>query len=1267
MNRNTKFALSVLLTGGIMIASPGMAAIKPHTGWAAAADQTSGKLTEEEIFISETATNVNSNLTGWQVAGKGTLENTAEGLLLTSDPNENVLGISQTAADDFIYEADVMIREGQPDATLLFRSNEDGQQAYMLQIIPQAGMIRLRDANSGAGSLKEERQVPLVQGEIYHLKVKAEGSALQVYWGDQYKPVIDIQDSAYLSGRLGLHVWDGSVLFQNINVSDLQGNLETVLASTGQWQPDLNGKKGASVNQSRALQIYNKPAADLVYEGQISFPSDGVAGLLFRSSADGMSGYEASLVKEGDQLRVRLTRADGTVIASSARTYPSQAGAKHAVEVQARGSRIQIFVDGYTPAAIDVTDHAYTAGNAGLAVNSGTAYFQNTYVTDAASYNNEIYRPQYHYTPMRGSVSDPNGLVYFAGEYHLFHQDGGTWAHAVSTDMLNWKRLPVALPWNDYGHIWSGAAVADLNNASGLFTDSGGQGLLAYYTSYNPDAPNGNQRIGLAYSKDQGRTWVYAEDRPIVIENPGQDGEEPGGWDFRDPKVVRDEVNNRWVMVVSGGDHIRFFTSANLLDWTLTDNWGYGDYVRGGVWECPDLFPLTVQGTAEKKWVLMISTGANPATGGSDAEYFVGSLTTEGKFVNDNPAGTVLRTDVGKEFYASMSFSDIQDERRVMLAWMSNWDYPFAFPTTNWKGKLTIPREVTLVKTQDGIRLAQSPVSELEALRSGLYAASDQTVSPASPNLLSGITSGAYEIEAEVEIPAGSSVSEFGFNVREGAAQKTVVGYQPGGNTVFVDRSLSGVTDFSNLFSTRHETQALPQNGRIKLRILVDESSVEVFVNGGESVFSEVIFPDPASRGMSFYTKGGDVQVVSLKVNKLGSVWNPETGLSTRIVMDTSDRELGAGQTQTLQVAVENGPTSGAEPLKWKSSNPDAVKIQAAGGSQATIEAVNAGEAVITVSTPNGEASTSFHVKVSGGEFHTNLSGWTQDLSMASWLVSEDGMRGNYASDANYIAGEQAGDFIYEAEMKLGQAGGAGSLLFRASPDGRSGYYLNLDPNMKSIRLFYKIDGRFEERQVLAKVPAFIQPDRTYSLKVQADGPHITVYLAGQQIIDVKDGTFAAGHFGLHVFGGAASYQNVNVSGAAPADLMTSSVVNEALRKSVYAASPVNGEAVTVRDAAEASDQEWTFVPTGDEAGSYSIRTTSGQALDLNTEQNVIQLYSYLGYDNQRWLIRKNEDGSAAILSVHNHQALAVSADGLKLTLETPEAGAAAQKWHLKF
>ncbi|TDL69219.1 DUF1080 domain-containing protein [Paenibacillus amylolyticus] len=1265
MNDKSKLAICLLMATGLALTSNGILTSNSVAASAVLADQETNKQAKEELDIFESAFKPNTNLIGWQVKGKGGLEDTSEGILLTSQPKENVMAISETVSDDFIYEADVMIRDTKADATLLFRSNEDGFSSYRLQIVPDAGLIRLRDARNGDGRLKEERKVSVEMGQIYHLKVKAVGSSLKVYWGNQYKPLIDVQDISYQSGRLGLHVWDGSALFSNIVVSDLKGNLGTLLSSKGKWQPDINGKRGIVEQESKAQQIYTKEATDMVYEGNITLHPDSIAALAFRSSSDGAEGYEATLTKEGDQVRVSLTNTKGTVIASSQRSYPSQMGAKHHVEIKAKGDRIQVFLDGYTTAAIDVKDTTYRSGSTGIVVKKGTAYFNDTYVTELSQYYNEIYRPQYHYTPIRGSASDPNGLVYFEGEYHLFHQDGGTWAHAVSKDMLNWKRLPIALPWNDHGHVWSGSAVADITNASGLFGDSGGKGLIAYYTSFNPDSPNGNQRIGLAYSKDQGRTWEYSKERPIVIENPGKSGNEVGNWDFRDPKVIRDDENNRWVMVVSGGDHIRFYTSTNLLDWTLTDNWGYGDYVRGGVWECPDLFQLPVDGTSQKKWVMMISTGANPKTGGSDAEYFIGHLTADGKFVNDNPAGKVLRTDFGKEFYASMSFANMPDHRTVMMAWMTNWDYPFAFPTSNWKGELTIPREVSLVTTEDGIRMVQSPIKELESLRKPLYSASNKSVSPSSGNLLKGIISGAYEIEAEIEIPEASTVAEFGFNIREGANQKTVVGYKASASRMFVDRTASGETDFSNLFSKKHEASTQMENNRIKMRILVDESSVEAFGNDGKVVFSDVIFPDPASRAMSFYVKGGKVNVVSLKVHQLQSVWNEDIPSKAQIKMDTRVRELGIGESNTLQAMVEYGPGLGVQPLKWNSSNNEVIAIDLVDNSHAVIKAKKEGESTVTVSTPNGKASSSVLVKVSGGEFRTNLSGWTKDLSAASWLVSEHGIRGKYFSDANYIAKEKAGNFTYEADMMLGETGGAGSILFRASEDGRSGYYLNLDPNMKAIRLFYKINGGFEERQVLAKVPTFIQPGHTYKVKIEANGPHIVVHVDSQKVIDIMDGTFAEGHFGLHVFGGSASYQNVNVSNSEPANLIKSSLVNATTQKSIYTVNLVNGEPVTLQDASAASVQKWIFVPTGDEVGSYSIRTTAGQTLDLDIGQNKLQLYHYLGYNNQRWVLHENKDGSVHITSVHHQKALEVSEDGTELLLSELDPSLDRQKWIL--
>ncbi|MEC0232953.1 GH32 C-terminal domain-containing protein [Paenibacillus kribbensis] len=1083
-------------------------------------------------------TNTRTNLIDWQIKGQGHMEDNVQGLLLRSGPQKIVMAMSGTMSRDFSFEADVMIVDTHADAALVFRSSEDGHSSYMLQIAPGAGLLRLRDAAGDTGRLKEEHRVDVVKGNIYHLKVSMEGSHLKVYWNGGYSPIIDVVDTTYTSGYLGLNVWNGSALFQNIQVSDMNTNVSEPLLIRGKWQPDLRGQRaeGASIEGSTggsiegALKIYGSAAADLVLEGSVTLnPAEpGIeAGLFFRGSQDGKDGYVASVQGEGNQICVHLKKADGTLITSSAQTYPASSGGRHSLEINAHGERIRVFIDGYTPAAIDIVDNSYASGFTGMKVTGGTACFQDIYLTPALDHYTEKYRPQYHYSPARGSASDPNGLVYFEGEYHLFHQDGGQWAHAVSPNLLDWKRLPFALEWNDLGHIWSGSAVADLTNASGLFGDYGGKGLIAYYTSFNPDQPRGNQRIGLAYSTDRGRTWQYSVDRPIVIENPGKREGDPGNWDFRDPKVVWDEIDQRWIMVVSGGDHIRFFTSTNLIDWGWADNFGYGDYIRGGVWECPDLFRLPVENEGTYKWVLMISTGANTNTQGSDAEYFIGQLTPEGKFQNDLSPGNVLKTDWGKEFYASMSFSNVPDRRRIMLAWMTNWDYPFSFPTSPWKGQFTIPRELSLKTTREGIRLIQHPVSELNSLRSPLFSLENHSVNESSLNILEGLKASAYEIEAEFELPSVGAAMELGFHLRSGGDQRTVVGYTTGLQQIFVNRADSGLTDFSSLFTTLHKAPLASSGNRIRMRIFVDEASVEVFGNDGEVVFSEIILPDSARRGMSLYTQGGEVKVVSLHVYALQNSWRPPAALFDRVIMDHAYVELAREQTKRMYASVEGEPKIKESMLIWASSNPGIVKITASGDGSALMEAILPGEVVIMASDPEDKVRGSTLVKVHGGVFHTNLTGWKPDVSGSRWLVTTDGVRGSYTMDANYMASEQANDFTYEADVKLSGHGSAGSMLFRANADGSSGYYLNLDPNMKCIRLFYKKDGRFEDRHVLAKVPRFVLPDMFYHIKIVAEGLRIRVDLDGEQVIDLEDGTFTEGYFGVNVFGGQAFYQNV--------------------------------------------------------------------------------------------------------------------------------------------
>ncbi|GGP11984.1 GH32 C-terminal domain-containing protein [Oceanobacillus neutriphilus] len=1199
----------------------------------------------------------NTNLQNWSVEGSGELQDTVQGIQLTSEENKQTTAFSGTTADDFTYEADIKTADKKTKAGLVFRASATENEGYMIQIDQEEGKLQLLDLQNPDKSL-EEAEIDLEAGEIYHLKVKAVNQKLQVYWNNQYNEILGTELENDAAGALGLHVENGTGYFENVYVSDFTHNLGEIVMTEGQWQPDIQGLKAIGEGQ----QTFDSQVNDFVLEGDLSFAEEeGAAGFTYRKNQEAAAGYQVILVRQDDQVRVQLQLLDGTVLASSDQSYSSIDGARHHIELIVKDNQITAYLDGYREPAIEFTDDRYQDGRIGLVNLSGTAYFEDVYVVPTDEYYKENYRSNYHYTPARRSASDPNGLVYFEGEYHLFHQDGGTWSHAVSEDLIHWKRLPTALPWNDHGHVWSGAAVADEDNASGLFSDTGGEGLVAYYTSFNPDQENGNQRIGLAYNHDKGRTWEYSEEHPIVIDNPGKTEDDPGSWDFRDPKVVRDEENNRWIMVVSGGDHIRFFTSENLIDWEHTDSFGYDDYVRGGVWECPDLFQLPVEGTDETKWVLMISTGANPDTEGSDAEYFIGDLTEEGIFINDNEAGDVLKTDFGKEFYASMSFTDMPDDRRITIAWMTNWDYPFDFPTEGWKGQLTIPRELSLIDTEQGIRLAQAPIEELASISETIFETSNKQIDENNAeDLLKQIDGESYQIEAEIEIPADSEASEFGFQVRQGAEEKSVIGYRPADEQIYVDRSESGQTDFSKQFSMRQEADLAPDNQRVKLNIFVDNGSVEVFANDGQVVFSDVIFPKATSRGMSFYTENGPVEIISLKVNQLEDIWDRYNEDGAEIVINTSKRELNIGETISLQAALKNG--NGTGQLEWSVSDSDVIDMNSSNHQQAELEAVGNGEAVVTVSAPDEKVSQTVEVQVYDGEFNTNLTGWQSDIETVKWLKTEAGIRGAHTSDANYMAEDTGGNFIYEADMTMSPDGGAGALVFRANEDGSSGYYFNLDPNMKAFRLFYKVNGQIEDHMVIDNVPAYIEPGKTYAVKIEADGPHIRIDVDGENIMDIQDGTFAQGHFGLNVFDGEATYQNVEINQVSDAEFVQTAFTNAETSKSLYAANLQNGEPVEL----EEEQMKWSLMPTGDEQGSYSIRTEQGQAFDLDTSQQKIQLYDYLGYDNQRWLIEQLDNETVVIRSLHNEQVLTVT-EGGKLTLAElqEEQASSSQQWQI--
>lgn len=440
------------------------------------------------------------------------------------------------------------------------------------------------------------------------------------------------------------------------------------------------------------------------------------------------------------------------------------------------------------------------------------------------------YRPAYHFTPPEAWMNDPNGMVYFDGEYHLFYQhypDSNVWGpmhwgHAVSKDLVNWEHLPIALYPDSLGYIFSGSAVVDWNNTSG-FGSVDHPALVAMYTNHDPVGEKSGtidyQTQGIAYSLDKGRTWIKYEDNP-VIPNPGIQ-------DFRDPKVSWNEEVQVWNLILAVKDHVEIYTSPDLKNWVKHSEFGADIGAHGGVWECPDLFPLVDQ-RGETKWVMLLSINPGGPQGGSATQYFVGDF--DGKTFT--PADSVIRwIDHGADNYAGVTFSDIpkEDGRRIFIGWMSNWQYANVVPTYEWRSAMTIPRELQLLRYESGYLLKSVPVQEVQRLFGGSVTI-DGSLETASAFMLHVVLE-----PSEGEIILVNNV---------GDQLKISVD----GSKLAIDRSGAGNVNFEEGFGSLH--QAINPAGLIeKLSIYVDNASVEVFANEGELVMTEIFFfAQPVSR-----------------------------------------------------------------------------------------------------------------------------------------------------------------------------------------------------------------------------------------------------------------------------------------------------------------------------------------------------------------------------------------------------------------------------------
>ena len=470
------------------------------------------------------------------------------------------------------------------------------------------------------------------------------------------------------------------------------------------------------------------------------------------------------------------------------------------------------------------------------------------------------FRPVYHHTPLYGWMNDPNGMFYKDGTYHLYFQHNPygstwgnmTWGHSTSTDLVHWHGEDIAIEPDAYGSIFSGSVVVDHYNTAGF-----GEGaIVAFYTSAKSSPWGDSQSQSMAYSTDGGKTFTKYGGNPVLTSDKR---------DFRDPKVFWYAPGKHWVMILAAGQEMEIYSSRDLKAWKKESSFGAKQGAHGGVWECPDLIELPVEGTDETRWVLICNINPGGPFGGNAAQYFVGTFDGK-KFVNESPTETKWM-DWGKDHYATVTFNNAPDGRVIALGWMSNWQYQTVLPTMQYRGANTIARDLSLYRNADGelvIRCAPSP--EIEAARVETHEIPSFRVKDSYevPSLLDD-NDGAYEIEMQLK---NSGSSRIILTLSNDKGEKVHMHYDIARKQFVMERSESGRTDFSRDFPAL-TVAPVDDTDTINLRLFVDRSSIEAFGDGGKFVMTNRVFPSAPYNRLTFETWRGNFKVKSLKVYKL--------------------------------------------------------------------------------------------------------------------------------------------------------------------------------------------------------------------------------------------------------------------------------------------------------------------------------------------------------------------------------------------------------------
>ena len=478
----------------------------------------------------------------------------------------------------------------------------------------------------------------------------------------------------------------------------------------------------------------------------------------------------------------------------------------------------------------------------------------------------EKFRPQFHFSPSEKWMNDPNGLVYNDSIYHLFYQyypedivwGPMHWGHAVSKDLVIWEHKPIALFPDDQGDIFSGSAVLDKDNSSGLGTKENPP-LVAIFTYHLMEGEKAGrsdfQTQGIAYSLNNGDTWTKYEGNPVIGNKNIKD--------FRDPKVFWHSDSGQWIMILVAGDHAKLYRSDDLKNWKYMSDFGKNEGAHGGVWECPDLFKLKIEGTNEEKWILIISINPGAPNGGSGTQYFIGDFNGHTFTAEHNDSKWL---DYGADNYAGVTYNNTPDGERIFIGWMSNWNYAQKTPTKTWRSAMTLPRKLSLVQEQ-GIYF----------LKSNIIESFNKLLSPViEKEILELDKAFIYEHQNfnQCEISFKTKLSnkvrlEFSNQKKE----TLVFEIDPPNHKMVLDRKGSGLINFEKQFAEIiHTLPYVISEKEVDIRIILDWSSIEIFIDNGKYVMTEQVFPTV------FYNKlkmssVEKIKVKNFKLSNINPIW----------------------------------------------------------------------------------------------------------------------------------------------------------------------------------------------------------------------------------------------------------------------------------------------------------------------------------------------------------------------------------------------------------